>query len=231
MFLNGQLTAGLYPVTAALTNETVTASKYSSVQALAASSNRSGGYCTIPSDVDALELPTMSQAANFSAAELLRDGSRIEIRALRPSDRAAFLLAVDHTSFRSLYRRFFGIKRGFSEKEISHFLNVDFVNHVALVAVRNEDSREIIVGGGRYIVVGPGTAELAFTIVDEYQGKGLGRALLRDLVALARNAGLKELIAEVLPDNVAMLKVFENSGLSVSTAREAGVIRASLRLF
>jgi RimJ/RimL family protein N-acetyltransferase len=157
----------------------------------------------------------MAQAASFSAVELLRDGRRIEIRAIRPSDRAALLAAVDLTSSRSLYRRFFGIKRGFSEKEISYFLNVDFVNHVALVAVTNEGGREIIVGGGRSVVVGLGTAELAFMIVDEYQGKGLGGALLRHLVALARSAGLRELIAEALPDNVAMLKVFENSGLSV----------------
>jgi RimJ/RimL family protein N-acetyltransferase len=172
----------------------------------------------------------MLQAANFSAVELLRDGRRIGIRAIKPSDRAALLAAVDHASFRSRYRRFFGVKHGFSEKEISYFLNVDFVNHVALVAVTSEDGREIIVGGGRYVVVVPGTAELAFMIVDEYQGKGLGSALLRDLVALARSAGLKELIAELLPDNFAMLKVFENSGLGVSTTREAGVVQVSLRL-
>jgi len=122
----------------------------------------------------------MAQAANFSAVELLRDGRRIEIRAIRPSDRAALLAAVGFTSSRSLYRRFFGVKRGFSEKEISYFLNVDFVNHVALVAVTNEGGREIIVGGGRSVVVGPGTAELAFMIVDKYQGKGLGGALLRE---------------------------------------------------
>jgi RimJ/RimL family protein N-acetyltransferase len=173
----------------------------------------------------------VSQAANFSTIERLCDGRRIEIRAIRRSDRAALLAALDHTSSQSLYRRFFGVKRGFSEKEISQSLNVDFINHVALVAVINEDGLETIVGGGRYVVVGPGTAELAFTIIDEYQRKGLGKALLRDLIALARNSGLKELIADVLPDNVAMLKVFENSGQIVSTKREIGVVRVSIQLF
>jgi hypothetical protein len=105
-----------------------------------------------------MESLAMSQAANFSGVELLRDGRRIEIRAIRPSDRTALLTAVDHTGSRSLYRRFFGAKRGFSEKEISYFLNVDFVNHVALVAVTNEDGREIIVGGGRYVVSDLGSA-------------------------------------------------------------------------
>jgi GNAT superfamily N-acetyltransferase len=172
----------------------------------------------------------MSQPANFSTVELLRDGRRIEIRGIRPSDRAALLAAVDRTSSRSRYRRFFGIKRDFSEKEIAYFLNVDFVDHIALVAVTREGCGDVIVGGGRYVVVGPGTAELAFTVLDEYQGQGLGGALMRHLVALARNAGLERLVAEVLPDNVPMLKVFENSGLVLGTEREGGVVRVSLQL-
>src|SRR3974390_2152345 len=99
----------------------------------------------------------MSQPANFSTVELLRDGRRIEIRAIRPSDRAALLAAVDHTSSRSRYRRFFGVKRGFSEKEIARFLHIDFVDHVAVVAVTQEGGRDVIVAGGRYVVVEPGT--------------------------------------------------------------------------
>ena len=76
---------------------------------------------------------------------------------------------------------------------------IDFRTHVALVAVVQEDGQPVIVGGGRYIVAKPGSAEVAFAIIDEYQGQGIGGALLRHLVALAREAGLKELIAEVLP--------------------------------
>jgi len=113
----------------------------------------------------------MNEAAKYSAVERLRDGRDIEIRALRPADEADMLAAVDRTSTQSLYRRFFGAKRHFSESEKSFFLNADFVNHVALVAVAKEGSRNVIVGGGRYIVVRPGTAELAFAVVDEYQAR------------------------------------------------------------
>jgi GNAT superfamily N-acetyltransferase len=148
----------------------------------------------------------MLEAAKYSAVELLRDGRRMEIRALRLDDQAELVAAVGRTSDQSLYRRFFGVKRDFSEKDIAFFVNVDFTNHVALVAVAEEEGRRVIVGGGRYIVVRPETAEVAFAVVDEYQRQGIGSALMRHLAALARDAGLKELIAEVLPNNIPMLK-------------------------
>jgi ribosomal protein S18 acetylase RimI-like enzyme len=172
----------------------------------------------------------MSEASDYSAVEPLRNGRRVEIRALRPDDRAALMAAVGRSSDQSLYRRFFGARRGFSEREIAFFVDVDFVNHVALVAVAEEGGRPVIVGGGRYVVVQPGKAEVAFAVVDEYQGQGIGAALLRHLAAMARAAGLAEFIAEVLPDNTAMLKVFENSGLRVSTRREPLVVHVALGL-
>jgi hypothetical protein len=114
----------------------------------------------------------MPEAASYAAIEVLRDGTRVDIRALRPDDRAAILAAVDHTSERSLYRRFFAARRSFSEREIAFFLNVDLISHVALVAVvRHDDGGEEIAGGGRYIVLQPGRAEAAFTVVDQFQGR------------------------------------------------------------
>src|SRR3954462_15997597 len=73
----------------------------------------------------------MPEAASYAAVEVLRDGTRAEIRALRPDDRAAILAAVDHTSERSLYRRFFAAKRSFSEREIAFFLNIAGSRHRA----------------------------------------------------------------------------------------------------
>jgi RimJ/RimL family protein N-acetyltransferase len=172
----------------------------------------------------------MSEAAKYSAVEVLRDKRRVEIRALRPDDRAELLAAVGRTSDQSLYRRFFAVKGSFTEPEIAFFLNIDFVNHVALVAVLEDLGRPRIVGGGRYIVVQPGRAEVAFVVVDQYQGQGIGSALLRHLATLARGAGIEELIAEVLPDNTSMLKVFEKSGFRPSTRRESQVVHVTLHL-
>jgi GNAT superfamily N-acetyltransferase len=172
----------------------------------------------------------MPDAANYTAIETLRDGRSIVIRALKPEDEAGLLAAVRRSSAQSLYRRFFGLKRHFSDQEIAYFLNVDFVSHVALVAVIDEGGRPVIIGGGRYIVEQPGKAEVAFVVVDEYQGQGIGAALMRHLAGIARQAGLKELTAEVLPDNMSMLRVFEKSGLHLSTQCESQVLHVTLQL-
>ena len=172
----------------------------------------------------------MSDSATYSAVELLRNGQQVEIRALRPDDRASLLAAVSRTSSQSLYRRFFAVKRGFTEQEIDFFSNVDFVSHVALVAVMEDGGQPLIVGGSRYIVVQPGQAEVAFVVVDQYQGQGIGAKLLHHLAVIARDAGLKELVAEVLPDNTSMLKVFERSGLRLDTRREPQGVHITLHL-
>ena len=170
------------------------------------------------------------QARNYSATETLRDGREVEIRALKPEDRAGLLAAVGRTSDQSLYRRFFGFKRGFTDHEVDFYVNVDFVGHVALVAVLQEDGRPVIIGGSRYIVVQPGRAEVAFAVDDAHQGKGIGTALMRHLGAIARNAGLKELVADVLPENTAMLKVLETSGFGIVTRREPDATHVVLQL-
>jgi GNAT superfamily N-acetyltransferase len=170
------------------------------------------------------------EAAKYSAIENTRDGRKIEIRALKPGDRDDLRAAVNRTSSQSLYRRFFGAKRHFSEKEVAFFVNVDFVGHVALVAVVEEGGHQVIAAGGRYVVQQPGSAEVAFVVTDRYQGQGVGAALLRHLAAIARDAGLREFTAEVLPENIPMLKVFEKSGLKMNTKRQPGVVHITLEL-
>ena len=73
----------------------------------------------------------MAEAASYLAVEHLRDGRPIEIRALRPNDRDEMLVAFGRTSTQSIQRRFFSPKKGFSEKEMAFFLNIDFEGHVA----------------------------------------------------------------------------------------------------
>ena len=166
--------------------------------------------------------------SHYSVTETLRNGERIEIRALRPQDRDELIAAVGRTSTESLYRRFFAVRRHFTETEQSFYLNIDFVRHVALVAVADEDEQPTIIGGGRYVVGEPGRAEVAFTVIDEHQGKGVAAALLRHLAIIARQAGLRELLAYVLADNRAMLKVFAKSGLKYSAKRESNSINVKL---
>lgn len=173
---------------------------------------------------------TVDHFEDYSAAETLRDGRRVEIRALRPTDRPALKAAVDQTSARSLYRRFFSAKKVFTESEVHFFVDVDFKTHVALVAIVDEGGHPVIVGGGRYVSAENDTAEVAFTIIDAYQGKGIGSILLRYLVGIARIAGLRQFVAEVMPDNIRMLKLFEKSGLKMTVRTEPGVTHVTLDL-
>jgi RimJ/RimL family protein N-acetyltransferase len=168
--------------------------------------------------------------ATYSAREQLRDGRPVEIRALRPDDETEMLAAVDRTDPESLRRRFFVTKRGFSEKEKSFFMHIDFVNHVALVAEINEGANRAIIGGGRYIVTAAGEAEVAFVVVDAYQGQGIGALLTRHLVGLARAAGLKQLAADVLPENMAMRKVLEKFGFRATRSLDPQVMHLTLPL-
>jgi RimJ/RimL family protein N-acetyltransferase len=172
----------------------------------------------------------MPAPGTYSATERMRDGREIEIRALRANDRDDMLAAVGRTGTQSLQRRFFVVRRGFSEKEIAYFMNIDFANHVALVALAEEDGRRVIIGGGRYIVTEPGKAEIAFVVIDDYQGQGIGTLLMRHLAVLARRAGLRELIAEVLPENAAMRKVFGKFGFQPRRGPDPQVVHLVLIL-
>ncbi|KRQ90388.1 GNAT family N-acetyltransferase [Bradyrhizobium valentinum] len=172
----------------------------------------------------------MPEAAEYSVREHLRDDRPITIRALRPDDRAEMLTAIGRTSTQSLQRRFFVPKKGFSEQEMAFFLNIDFESHVAIVAEISEDGRPVIAGGGRYIVVQPGQAEVAFVVVDAYQGQGIGTILMRHLAVLARSAGLKELVAEVLPENTAMLNLFKKFGFQTHSKGSPQVVHLMLQL-
>lgn len=167
---------------------------------------------------------------SYSATEHLRDGRQVDIRALRPDDKDDLLAAIGRTGPQSLQRRFFVAKRGFSEREIAFFVNIDFVNHVALVALVEEDGRKVVVGGGRYIVTEPAKAEIAFVVIDDYQGQGLGTLMMHHLAVIARKAQLKALVAEVLPENTAMRAVFSKFGFKIQRGDDPRVVHLVMAL-
>ena len=172
----------------------------------------------------------MFEPEKFHATETLHDGSVVEIRALRPQDKEEILSLYAHASADSLYHRFFAVKRTFSEKEQHYYFDdIDFINHVVLIAIETVDGQPRIVGGVRSIITEPGKAEVAFSVADDHQHHGLGMALMHHIAAIAREAGIKEFIAEVLADNRPMLGVFEHSGLDVKMRHENSVVHVTMR--
>ncbi len=172
----------------------------------------------------------MTDPGSYTATEHLRDGRIIEIRALHRDDHEDMLAAVRRTSGPSLQRRFFAVKRGFSDAETAFFMDIDFDKHVALVALLDENGRPAIVGGGRYVLVKEGEAELAFLVIDAYQGQGIGRLLMKYLIAIARKKGLRALTAEVLPENSAMLRLFKDFGFRTVPQRDFSAVHLALEL-
>ncbi|MBI4516978.1 MAG: GNAT family N-acetyltransferase [Deltaproteobacteria bacterium] len=166
-------------------------------------------------------------ARTYAADAVLRDGSSIHIRAIRPDDKERLRDHFQHLSMRSIYFRFFGAKKRLTDEELARFTELDFVRQVALVATLRGE-RERIIGVGRYTAVpGDGAdshrAEVAFAVLDEYQGRGIGTLLLEHLAPIARANGISEFEAEVLGENNRMLQMFAASGFKVKRALEAGV--------
>ena len=156
------------------------------------------------------------EARNYSAHEVLRDGGSIYIRAIRADDKERLLDHFRHMSQDSIYHRFFGLKHSLTEQDLVRFTEVDFTTHVALVATLRTGGDERFIGVGRYVVSGPGRAEIAFAVLDEHQGRGIGTVLLDHLGRVARAAGIVEFQADVLGDNNRMLEVFGKSGYASS---------------
>jgi RimJ/RimL family protein N-acetyltransferase len=172
----------------------------------------------------------MIDVAHYHVIESLPDGRPLVIRAQRPDDRDGYLAAMKRASPLTLYHRFFAAKRRFSEEEAHHFLDIDYVNQVALIAEVEEDGRPTLIGSARYIVTAPGQAEVSFSVIDEYQGLGIGGKLFDHLARIGRDSGLHEFVAEVLAENAPMLRVFQRSGLVCSERREGTVIDVAMRL-
>jgi acetyl coenzyme A synthetase (ADP forming)-like protein len=162
----------------------------------------------------------------YAVDELLRDGASIHVRAIRPDDRERLLRHFGELGPRSVYYRFHGVKKRLTEREVDDFTALDFVDAVGLVATLRADGDERIIGVGRYVREPevPTTAEVAFAVLDEHQGRGIGTVLLEHLLRIARRHGISTFQADVLGENNRMLEVFAKSGLVATRSLAAGVI-------
>ncbi len=136
----------------------------------------------------------------------LRDGTRVLLHPLRPSDRDVYLRGFEHLSAASRYMRFFSPKNALSESELRYFLDVDHHDHEAIAATDLSHGGEGV-GVARFVRDhdNPGVAEVSIAIVDSHQGRGLGSVLLGAIARRAREEGIRRMRATVLADNTRML--------------------------
>lgn len=173
-----------------------------------------------------------TEPQHYATDALLRDGGSIHIRAIRPDDKQRLLALFESLSSRSIYFRFFQTKQRLTDAELRYFTELDFTRDAALVATLQAGQEEHIIGVGRYFRImesgQPTThAEVAFTVADAHQGRGVGTLLLEHLAITARMQGIDTFEAHVLGENNRMLEVFEASGFTVQRALDTGVFHVS----
>ena len=159
---------------------------------------------------------------------LLRDGTAVHVRPIRPGDQDALVAFHGRLSPHTIYRRFFSPRPVLPPKDVHRFTNVDYHDRLALIAeiggelagVARYDRQSTRAGGAEEAP----EAEVAFVIEDRHQGRGLGSLLLEHLAAAARERGFEYFVAETLAENRSMLGVFRDAGFVAERRFEDGLV-------
>lgn len=151
----------------------------------------------------------------------LRDGTHVLVRPIVPDDRALLVEGFERLSRRSRYLRFLHDVDALSEAQLKYFTEIDYDNHMAWIALDEDDPERPGIGVARYIRLAgePDVAEAAVTVIDDYQGRGLGTLLLGILADSAVEAGIRVFRNYVLAENTGMLEIFADLG---ATERHVG---------
>lgn len=136
--------------------------------------------------------------------ERLPDGARVLIRPIRPDDKGLLADGLRRLSPQSAQRRFLTPKRSFSRAELRYLTEVDGRDHVALVVEYPADPVRRLIAVARFVRLNddPEAADVAFTVADDWQGRGLGSLLGKKIAARARLLGIRRFTATMASDNV-----------------------------
>ena len=165
--------------------------------------------------------------APFARDVLLATGRPVRVRPARADDFAALERFYRELSETSSYFRFFGVRSVIPEAELRRATEQDASDHVTLVVDANG---ELIAIGEYYARPGGEEAEVAFAVADAHHQEGIATVLVEDLAGIAREAGFRRLVAQTLPDNVGMQRVFRDVGLVHRSWFEDGAVHVHLDL-
>ncbi|CAN5743994.1 bifunctional acetate--CoA ligase family protein/GNAT family N-acetyltransferase [soil metagenome] len=165
----------------------------------------------------------------------LQDNSTVVIRPIRPEDEPAMIAFHEGLSEESVYSRYFQalkLSQRVTHERLTRICFIDYDREMALVADRRGTSgpHEILGVGRLSRIFGTEEAEFALLVADSQQGQGLGTELLRRLLQVARDEGIRRVIAEMLTDNRAMQHLCQKLGFRLHHSIEDGVVRAEIDL-
>src|ERR1700682_5760487 len=172
-----------------------------------------------------LDSVSATYPAHREATIVLRDGSTLTVRPIRPDDEADLARFFTDLSIESRVFRFFAAI-AHAEVLAKKLVDVDYSSRYGIVATAGHD--RTLVGHAMYVTTEPRKAELALAVADEYQGRGLGTILLGQLGEAAAAAGIEILEAIVRPENHHMLNLLRESGFPISVRSEPGEIHTEL---
>jgi RimJ/RimL family protein N-acetyltransferase len=154
----------------------------------------------------------------------LRNGDEVTIRPIRPADKPLLAAGMAALSEESAYRRFLAPKKRLTAAELEYLTEVDFRDHVALVALPAEGPSALL-GVARWVRSAgePDVAEIAFLVSDRLHGEGLGTALAEALADAGRKRGIARFVAHVLPHNLAAHRLLARIGARMTTRVEGGM--------
>ena len=158
------------------------------------------------------DLATYRYGDSYSETVELSDGSPVQLRLMRPSDKSAMQQGFRKMSPRARYQRCMGQKSELTDHELQYFTEVDGIDHFAICALLpGSASSDEGIGTGSFVRLpnAAETAEPAFTIIDAYQRKGLGTILLERLLRAAWERDIRWLHFELLADNLGMKRLLD----------------------
>lgn len=173
-----------------------------------------------------MSVPRANSADRFPDY-LLEDGRRVQIRHSRAADAESVAEAMTTSSGRTLRNRFLSALHTLPLTELRALLAANSADACCLVATL--EGR--VIGGARFIRLGdPAAAEIAVTVHDTFQGQGLGTALMRELIGIARQRGIRLFTGEALNDNQAIVALLKRFGPVRITRQEPGVRHLEVEL-
>lgn len=163
------------------------------------------------------------------ATLICKRGERVRFRAIKPSDEEGLRHLFYRFSDESSYYRYFHSVRSMPHAKMQEYVNVDWRRDLSIVGLVGEEGKGRIIAEGRYLgIPGSLSAELVFVVDEGFQSLGIATYLYGMLVRLARERGLKGFTADVLFDNLAMMKVFHKGELPVRAHLEGGVYHLTM---